>query len=227
MANINVTPGTGTTVAGDTVGGILYQNVKLDVGAAGVSVPFTNTLGTVQNLNAGTVTVVSNLTNGSANILTGTIQSSGTTTGVGVVTNLTNGSVNLLTGTVTSVTNVAGGTIKQNPYQLVNQGTSIVVVGTSGAGVWGTIVATSGNGVKQYVSGVAAVVQSGTVDVAIAFGIAGSTGAGVLLRGQFPAGGGIQRELNPVAASGTGGTIAYWMGGAGTVAFTVDYAQGA
>ena len=57
-----------------------------------------------------TVTTVSNLTNGSINILTGTIQNSGTTTGVGVVSNLTNGSVNVLTGTITSVSEVVKGT---------------------------------------------------------------------------------------------------------------------
>lgn len=59
--------------------------------------------GTIQS--SGTTTgigVLSNLTNGSVNILTGTIQSSGTTTGIGVVTALTNGSVNILTGTIQS-----------------------------------------------------------------------------------------------------------------------------
>lgn len=87
-----------------------------------------NMLGTVGNLNNGSVNiltgtlqnsgsstgvgVVSNLTNGSVNILTGTLQSSGTTTGIGVVSNLTNGSINILTGTITSVgTNVGMGTL--------------------------------------------------------------------------------------------------------------------
>lgn len=226
-------------------------------GISGLSINYplptgTNTIGnigtvtTVSNLvsgtllNSGTTTgvgVVSNLTNGSINLLTGTVTSvsnivsgtllnSGTTTGVGVVSNLTNGSVNILTGTVTSVSNVAAGTVQisKTPVQI---GTAYAVFGTTGAAVWGTIIAAAGAGTKQYVSGVDISVYSGTVDVAVTnIGVGGSTGAGVLTRGQFPAGGGISKSFDPVIASGTNGTLAYWLGGAGTVVINVQYWQG-
>jgi len=37
--NVDITPGSGTTIATDDVGGIQYQVVKLDVGGDGVSTP--------------------------------------------------------------------------------------------------------------------------------------------------------------------------------------------
>ena len=172
-----------------------------------------------------TVTTLSNLTNGSVNILTGTIQSSGTTTGVGVVSNLTNGSINLLTGTVTSVTNLAGGTtqISKTPVQI---GTPFVLRGTTGAAVWGTVIAASGAGTKQYISRSSIVVEAGTVDCALTYiGVGGSEGAGVIERGKFVLSAGITNNHDPVISSGTNGTIGYWMGGAGTAIFTINYWQ--
>lgn len=196
---------TGTVAV--TTGTVVLNTGTITTFAAGTQ----NTLGTVGVVN---------------NIVTGTLANSGTTTGVGVVSNLTNGSVNILTGTVTSVTNLANGTIHRDHIP-VQTGTSFVTNGTTGAAVWGTIIAASGAGTKQYVSGLAVVVTSGTVDVAITnVGVGGSTGAGVLTRGNFPAGGGIVREFDPVMVSGTNGTIAYWLGGAGTVNLTVNYWQG-
>jgi len=106
-------------------------------------------------------------------------------------------------------------------------GTSYGAVGTTGAAVWGTLIAAAGAGTRQYVSGLEVVVASGTVDVAVTnIGIGGSTGAGVLARGQFTPGGGIQRTFNPVSASGANGTLSFWLGEAGTVAIVVDYWQG-
>lgn len=176
-------------------------------------------------LNSGTTTGVGVVTS-VTNIVAGTLLNSGTTTGVGVVSALTNGSVNILTGTVTSVTNLVDGTIHldHNPVRL---GTPFTTYGTTGAAVWGTIIAASGAGTKQYVSSLDIVVHSGTVDVAVTnIGVGGSTGAGVLARGAFPAGGGIAREFSPVIASGTNGTLSYWLGGAGTVSIDVVYWQG-
>ena len=172
-----------------------------------------------------TVTTLSNLTNGSVNILTGTIQNSGTTTGVGVVSNLTNGSINILTGTVTSITNLAGGTVQINktPVQI---GTPYVVRGTTGAAVWGTMIAASGAGTKQYIGRSSIIVEAGTVDCAITYiGVGGSEGAGVLERGKFVPSAGITNNHNPVISSGTNGTIGYWMGGAGTAIFIINYWQ--
>ncbi len=131
------------------------------------------------------------------------------------------GSINVTAGTITA------GTV-QSDMRPVNAGTSINVVGTAGASLWGTVVTSPGNGIKNYVAGVDIVVTTGTVEVAVTqIGIGGSTGAGVLARGAFPAGGGISKSFNPLQVSGTGGTIAYWMGGAGTANITVQYAQGA
>ena len=114
--------------------------------------------------------------------------------------------------------------INPKPAQL---GTSFLAVGTTGAGVWGTLIAASGAGTKQYVSGVDVVVTSGTVDVAVTnIGIGGSAGAGVLVRGQFTPSGGISKVFTPVNASGTNGTLSYWLGGAGTVSIGVQYWQG-
>jgi len=96
-----------------------YQYVKVGAGTSNVilnsGTVTTGSLSNVAMVNAGTfvqasgtttllstVTTLSNLTNGSINILTGTLQSSGTTTGVGVVSNVTNGSINVLTGTIQS-----------------------------------------------------------------------------------------------------------------------------
>lgn len=211
----------GSVTLGNTPGGTL--NLVIRVGNIGTleSGTITSTLA----LNTGTITTIAA---GTQNTL-GTVGviNNGTLAQVTTVNNLTNGSVNLLTGTITSISNLAKGTIQRDQTP-VNIGTTLNAIGTTGAAVWGTLVASSGNGIKQYVSGAYVVVTSGTVDVAITnIGIGGSTGAGVLARGQFVPGGGIQRTFDPNIASGTGGTIAYWLGGAGTVSLGVDYWQGA
>ena len=226
-----------------TTGGILAANMPTGTVTTGtiLSSGTTTGVGVVSNLTTGSINVltgtiqsagtttgvgvVSNLTNGSINVLTGTIQSAGTTTGVGVVSSLTNGSINVLTGTVTSVTNLAGGTVQINktPVQI---GTPFVVRGTTGAAVWGTIIAASGAGTKQYVSRSSIIVEAGTVDCAITYvGVGGSEGAGVLERGKFVPSAGITNNHDPVISSGTNGTIGYWMGGAGTAIFTINYWQ--
>lgn len=107
-------------------------------------------------------------------------------------------------------------------------GTSYGTLGTTGGAVWGTLVAAAGAGTKHYIQGVSMVVASGTVDCAITNvgTIAAANGAGVIERGQFPAGGGIAQQYNPIIASGTNGTLSYWMGGAGTAYFTVKYYTG-
>lgn len=50
--NVLITQGTSTPIAADLVGSLNYQTVKLDVGIAGASVPFTGTLsgGTVDSI---------------------------------------------------------------------------------------------------------------------------------------------------------------------------------
>src|SRR3990167_7336845 len=78
LPTLNLTTGTITT-------GSLSNVAMLNAGTV-VQSSGTTTL-------VSTVTTLSNLTNGSVNILTGTIQNSGTTTGVGVVSALTVGTV--------------------------------------------------------------------------------------------------------------------------------------
>ena len=169
-----------------------------------------------------TVTTVSNLTNGSVNILTGTLQSSGTTTGVGVVSNLTNGSVNLLTGTVTSLTNLAGGTVQTNAkptVTVVSQGT----LGTAGGSFFGTLSAASGAGTNHWVTNVDIVAQSGTADVRVLAGT-GIAGTGVIAAGFFPsAGGGISKHFMPAFSAGANSELIYHFVGAGTAFITVNY----
>jgi len=109
----------------------------------------------------------------------------------------------------------------------VQTGTAYGTLGTTGAAVWGTLIAASGAGTKQYVSGVQIIVHAGTVDCAITnIGVGGTTGAGVLARGNFIAGGGLTDRFDPVIPSGTNGTLSYWMGGAGTAWLQVRYWQG-
>ena len=187
------------------------------------------TAGTVTGV--GVVTSVSNLVGGTV----GSILGIGGTTSVRVISGTTNlaanngvdiGNIDVATGTITSVSNLAAGTIQLNksPVQI---GTSYFQLGTAGASFWGTIIAASGAGTKQYVSGVQILGVSGTVEAVVTnIGVGGSAGAGVLTRGWIGPGAGIAQNFDPVIASGTNGTISYWLGGAGTVDITIQYWQG-
>jgi hypothetical protein len=131
-------------------------------------------------------------------------------------------------GTLQNITSgtINAGTAKVDQFPGVN-GTAITTYGTTAAAVWGTLVAAAGAGTVQYVQGLSVVVEAGTVDVAVTnIGVDGTTGAGVLVRGNFAQNSGIARSYVPPMASGANGTLGYWLGGAGTVAITVDYWQG-
>ncbi len=148
--------------------GALSQTTdSVNVGTISAGTITTGSLSNVAMLNAGTivmasgtvtllstVTTVSNLTNGSVNILTGTLQSSGTTTGVGVVSNLTNGSVNVLTGTqqlLTTVSNLTNGSVNILTGTLQSSGTTTgvgVVTNLTGGTIFlGTVVGNIANAV--------------------------------------------------------------------------------
>lgn len=88
-----INEGTQTNIAADAVGTQQYPTVKLDVGAAGAAALFTNTLGTVQNLNAGTITALAKgtISVGTVAVSTGTI-AGGTLTALGAGT-ITNGTI--------------------------------------------------------------------------------------------------------------------------------------
>jgi len=185
-----------------------------------------------------------------ANIVTGTLQSAGTTTGVGVVSNLTNGTVRISVGTITtgSLTNIANivtqtagtlntlgtvgvvnnivtGTLASVKLNAIPAGSIVLsnhVLGTSGAALFGTLLATAGAGTNVYLSGLQIVVHSGTPDCAVTNNVAGSTGAGVYARGVFPPGGGIARSFFPPINCGAAGTLCYYIN-TGTASFIVNY----
>lgn len=151
-------------------------------------------------------------------ITAGTITSVGTILGIGGTVQVSGASagtdVNIVTGTLASVkinATPAGSTILSNH-----------VLGTSGAALFGTLLASAGAGTNVYLTGLQIVVHSGTPDVAITNNVAGSTGAGVYARGLFPPGGGIARDFNPPINCGAAGTLCYYIN-TGTASFIVNY----
>jgi fibronectin-binding autotransporter adhesin len=228
VSNTVTTSGTVTgvgVVSAITTGSL--TNIAMVHGGTHVHPTGTLTTGSLANVamlhggtlaTSGTTTgvgVVSALTNGSVNILTGTIQSSGTTTGVGTITSqgtlyaLLHGTIDA--GTVKINATPAGSTILTNH-----------VLGTSGAALFGTLLATAGAGTNVYLTGLQIVVHSGTPDCAITNNVAGSTGAGVYARGIFPPGGGIARDFSPAINCGAAGTLCYYIN-TGTASFIVNY----
>lgn len=181
-------------------------------------------IGTHQGLDVmiyGTPDVNAVVSGGSnVNVVTGTQQTMGT---VGTV----NGMGTLAAvGQIHNAGTLQGGSVQINkvPVQL---GTPIHTLGTAGAAFWGTIVAASGAGTKQYVSRVSITGVSGTVVTAVTnIGVGGSTGAGVLERMTAIPSGGITNNYDPIIPSGTNGTLSYWLGGAGTVDIVINYWQG-
>src|SRR3990167_4285794 len=164
--NVGVTTGTITTGSLTNLATLHNGTVVMPSGTVtSVTNIVGGTIGSVLGI-GGTVQVSGASAGTFVNIVTGTQQTLGT---VGVVNNLTNGSINLLTGTLTRVSNI--GTLESGTVQIsslpVVLGTSYGTLGTTGALVWGTLVSASGAGTRQYVSGLSITVMSGTVDVAI------------------------------------------------------------
>lgn len=225
---VAVDPATGAQHV-NVINGTVTTSLALNTGtittiAAGTQ----NTLGTVGNLN-----------NGSVNVLTGTINvgtfvhPSGTiTTGsITDVAKLYTGTINV--GTVVNnggtVQNLNYGTIQIDPKPtpvktvITNYGTT----GTTGAAVFGTLVAAIGAGTFAYIAGCSIVGVSGTAEASIIIGTftqaAPAGGTNMVARVNAVPGGGIARTFNPMFVSGTNGTICYWLSGAGTVYFDVFY----
>ena len=116
--------------------------------------------GTMEAVTVPTVTTVSNLTNGSINILTGTVTLLSTVT---TVTNLTSGSVRMTVGTLTTGTlqNLVSGTINALAAGTVTAGTlTNLVSGTINALASGTITAGT---LTNLVSGTINALASGTI----------------------------------------------------------------
>lgn len=127
--NVNVTEGSGKTVAGDDISSVIYQRVKLIHGADGTNDgdvasanPFPVTVNRVTSLVDGTVSVgtinrVNNVVDGTlstvsrvSNVVDGTLS---TITGVDRVRNLIDGTISTVTfvNTVQRVQNVVDGTL--------------------------------------------------------------------------------------------------------------------
>lgn len=241
------TGGTGLTMpaSGNPTTGAAYVEV---LGAGTQQVAGTILGGTIQNINGGSIVVTSvpQVSVGTVpNLPGGTLQNlaSGTVRGTMMVEGVSasNGGTGFNTILGYAPSDADGndtGLIVNTNTRLWNganwqrartAGTSYGTLGTTGAAVWGTLIPASGAGTKQYVSGVSLVVQSGTVDCIITTVgtiAAPQSGVGVLARGQFVPSGGIARDFSIPQVSGTNGTIAYFLGGAGTAYFTVNYWQG-
>ena len=133
MASILINQGTQTPIANDTVGTINYQVVKLDMGTAGVTNPFSGTVPAISNLEKGTITRLENGTV-QANLLTGTVTSLlggsvAVTAGTINTGTINAGTINrvgqvgtLEVGTISSLPNLPGGSI-QVTAGTVNTGT--------------------------------------------------------------------------------------------------------
>jgi hypothetical protein len=131
QGSINVTAGTMVMNSGTlTTGTILSSGTTTGVGTI-------SNIGSVGMLNAATISVLPNLPQGSiqvtagtvvmnsGTITTGTILSSGTTTGVGSVSNV--GSIAMLNaGTITTLPNIPGGTITNLVSGTINSATAVI-----------------------------------------------------------------------------------------------------
>ena len=147
--NITISEGTSKGIKTDEVGTAHYQEIKLDMGEGGSSLPFTGTVPELTNLLGGTVTKVEGGTVGEIGTITGvgvvaagTMGEVGTVTGVGVLADGTISELGTITGTIESV-----GTIqKVGTVDRITRGTLDKVGTIPGIGVVaaGSIVVTDG-----------------------------------------------------------------------------------
>lgn len=226
--SIVVTDGTVKVV---TPGTITSGSIAVTAGTVSVTTPGTITSGTV-SINAGTIGAGTINTLGTvSNLLAGTIQSSGTVTGVGVVTSvgqvvtgtIANSGTTTGVGVVSSLTNVAGGTIKKNPRPSTNLLTIGSVWGTS-SGTAGTVVAAPGASTVLMINDIS-IVNEGTTNLTagMSFGTA-QQGTTVLVRAAMAGNGGIEKSF-PVAVGGSHPNLPLvaWTTGSGTASFVVSY----
>ena len=212
----------------------------------GVGVVSMLSAGTVSMINAGTISsvgsavgvgVVSNLTIGSVRMTIGTL-TSGSLTNLGQIYNA--GTVqNQLGGTITTVLNAGttqnllGGTINTVLNAGTNSARNMETVLTywgnfaATAAAYGTIVgsASVGAGTAIYVQNAHIINPYGTVLNVMGFGTA-LTGTSVLMRGVLGTQtvGGLQKSWDkPVSAGMTNQDLVIYLGGAGTVDYTVSY----
>lgn len=194
----------GTTSTNGTVFAMqVDQNGRLIVLPSGVGGTITNigqlyNAGTVQNISAGTVSVVNNL-------VTGTLAA------VTSVTNLAAGTVQM-----SPIPTIGQSTFGSHGT------TGATVFGTLAGGT------SSGAGTEIFVTSVSLSLPStaGSQDVSIGWGTNGGTfhaGTGLIVRGNFPAGGGIAKSFTPAINSGTNAQLTVFQAGAGTIDVSVTY----
>jgi len=228
-------------IAGTDGGGTIYSMLVNTAGNPQVDIVNSPTV-SLNDLPGGTVdlvTTVSNLTSGSVRMTVGTVSvlpdlPGGTIDLITTTTNLTSGSVRMTVGTMTtgSLANVAqvhnAGTIQAGtiqidtfpPRRVLRYGT----LGTTAVAVRGTLVAAAGAGDNYYILGYEIVQHTGTTDAAIELGTKAVVGGtDTFGRGFYVPGGGVSRNLTSAIESGANGTITFFMGGAGTTWFAVDY----
>lgn len=207
MASILINQGTQTAIANDTIGTVNYQVVKVDMGTAGVSNPFSGTLPAVSNLEKGTITRLENGTV-QANMMTGTVTSLLGGSIVQTVGTVNTGTINagtlnrvgqvgtLEVGTISSLPNLPGGSI-QVTNGTVNTGTinvATVVAGTLTNLISGTINAATAV-VNSATISVLPNLPQGSINVT-----AGTIGAGTI---GGKAASGAAASGNPVFVGGT------------------------
>lgn len=181
-----VTQGTQTNISVDNIGGAAgtnYQVVKLDVGAAGATSPFTGTLGAVTNLAGGTVTALAKGT-----ISAGTIN-------IGTVDTVSAIHTNYFGTTVTSGTSVLGTIISAagagtriyitdlmisvgagtTEVILANGGTATPLVGTMSFTAFGGLVSNFRTPIRTGTNGTLVFKQ--TANQTLSITVAGFTGA--------------------------------------------------
>jgi hypothetical protein len=243
---VNISTGTLTTGS--------LSNVAM-VNAGTISMINAGTLGTITNLgsvtnigqiyNAGTLQTGANTIGNIGTLITGTLLSSGTSTGVGTITNI--GSVtnlgqlynagtvqNQLAGTLTALQNgtITAGTINTGTLSPIPTIANVTygTHGTTGVSIFGTLAGGTGSGAgtEIFITSLSLTVPStgGSQDTSIGWGTNGGTfhaGTGLLVRGNFPPGGGIQKTFWPPVNSGTQAQLCLFQAGAGTVDVSVTY----
>ena len=106
----------------------------------------------------------------------------------------------------------------------VRSSRTLVSYGTTSVGTIGTIVAAPGAGISIFVTSLDVIVQSGTCEPVVSFGLV-ANGAGVLNRGMYGQLGGIAKTFTPANNGGTSNLPLTWnvLTSSGTVSYNVVY----
>lgn len=187
--------------------------MRLDIGTGATTSPWGGT--------TPVVTTVANLTNGSVNILTGTVTNVGTLVGAGTlsnigsvntvttVSNVTNGSINILTGTVNSLGTAVGvGTLSN--IGSVNTVTAVTTVTTVSNLTQGTVrmsIGTLTTGTLQnLVSGTVNIDPTPATVAPLSFGTLGTAGGSFFGTLSGASGAGTKQYVTGLSVIGQAGT---------------------